>query len=461
MGIDAGFDMVPRLSKGVVDRHNWDRFINFIKEHYKDDAQIEIKPNYIIFKAGEHPILPFEGHKFLRFSSKVSGPTAAATRVESYIDTVTRIAKVHFGSRVQYWNEGFDHFGNYDWNEVHESIRSYEQVRHAVVISPFLLLDKLGIPIFEIKDILGKGKGLVARFNISKGTRILVEKPLLTVRSMPPNELEPVLAARLKALSKASQRQFLSLRNNFPGKYPFSGIVKTNALPCGPGSPVGGVYPTACLINHSCIPNSHHSWNSNVEHETIHAVRPIEAGEEITISYDRGDPYIVRQAFLNEAFGFDCNCSGCSLPPSELQASNARRILIQGLDDTIGDPFRMMVSPKEVLGDCHSLLQVLEEEYGGCATASSARLYYDAFQVSITHGDQARASVFAERAYKARVVCEGEDSPETQRVKSLALKPSEHSSFGLCSTKWKTTREMVPKSLNTAQFEKWLFGEQS
>jgi hypothetical protein len=42
MGIDAGFDMYPPLSKGVVDRLNWGRFIDFIKEHYKDDTQVEI-----------------------------------------------------------------------------------------------------------------------------------------------------------------------------------------------------------------------------------------------------------------------------------------------------------------------------------------------------------------------------------------------------------------------------------
>lgn len=44
MGINTGFDMVPRLSKGIVDRHHWDRFMESIKEHYKDDAQAEIKP---------------------------------------------------------------------------------------------------------------------------------------------------------------------------------------------------------------------------------------------------------------------------------------------------------------------------------------------------------------------------------------------------------------------------------
>ena len=76
MGIDAGFDMVPCLSKGAVDRRNWQSFIKTIKEHYQNDDLVEVKPNYIAFKAGEHPLLPFEGHKFLRFSSKISGSHA-------------------------------------------------------------------------------------------------------------------------------------------------------------------------------------------------------------------------------------------------------------------------------------------------------------------------------------------------------------------------------------------------
>jgi hypothetical protein len=61
MDIDSGFDMVPRLIKGAVDRHNWLSFIERIKERYEDDDQVEIKPNYIEFNAGEHPLLPFEG----------------------------------------------------------------------------------------------------------------------------------------------------------------------------------------------------------------------------------------------------------------------------------------------------------------------------------------------------------------------------------------------------------------
>ena len=126
MGIDAGFDMVPRLSKGAEDQKNWQSFIKVIKERYQNDDLVEVKPNYLIFKAGEHPQLPFEGHKLLRFSSKISGNHGKA--VEGYIVTVTLFAQASFGSRVQRWNEAADEQGFYSWPEIYDSIKSYKQV---------------------------------------------------------------------------------------------------------------------------------------------------------------------------------------------------------------------------------------------------------------------------------------------------------------------------------------------
>lgn len=226
-------------------------------------------------------------------------------------------------------------------------------------------LRDLNIPLFEIKQIPGKGRGLIARFNISKGTRILCEEPLLLARSKPREQLASLLASKLKAMPKDSQRQFLSLHNNYPGKYPFSAIVKTNALPCGSGSEIGGVYPTICLINHSCVPNAHNNWNSTEEHETIHSIRSIKIGEEITIPYDNGGTHSERVAFLKDSFGFFCSCSICCLSPDLLEASHNRRKQIQSFDEAIGDPYRMMDKPQESLHDCHSLLQVLKEEHDG------------------------------------------------------------------------------------------------
>ena len=131
MGIDAGFDIIPRLSKGPVDKQIWRSFIKVIKERYQTDNLVEIRPNYLKFKAGEHPLLPFENHKFLRFSSKISGSHAKG--VKKYIDTVIRVTQVSFDSRVRYWNEAADELGFYNWQEVHTSVESYKQVYYNIL----------------------------------------------------------------------------------------------------------------------------------------------------------------------------------------------------------------------------------------------------------------------------------------------------------------------------------------
>ncbi|KAF1944746.1 hypothetical protein EJ02DRAFT_442323 [Clathrospora elynae] len=306
-----------------------------------------------------------------------------------------------------------------------------------------------GFDLFEVQSIPEKGKGLVARSNIAK---VLIEKPLFTLD--PEADLvESSVVSKVKALSKDKQRQFLALHNNFPGKNVFSGVFRTNALPCGPESVVGAVYPTICLINHCCDPNSHNNWNNKTSSETIHAVRDMKAGEEIMIPYAKQEASFTRRALLKSSFGFDCSCSLCSLPVSELKKSEARRLRIEELDQAIGEPSRLVNAPTKALADCQEMARVIEEEFpNGSASPLEASLYYDAFQISITHGDEARASAFAERAYRARVICEGEDSPETENMERLMNKPTIHRNYGI-SKRWRMTKNMVSKGLDGKEFD--------
>ncbi|KAK8135533.1 hypothetical protein PG984_003473 [Apiospora sp. TS-2023a] len=474
MGIDEGFDMVPRLGLGAEDTHNWALFIELVKGLYADDDHVEVKDHYIEFKAGEHPTLPIHGPLFLRFSSKISGRIARETGVEEYIRNVRRLAAGFFGGRIRFWTELAEQFGFYDWRDVHDIGGNLWEGNTQLTVTRFanddgdypsrIINDKL----YEMLEIPDRGKGLVARCNIKRGTRILCEKPLFVVANMQPEVLNGIVASKLRSMSKEQQTQFLSLHNNFPGKHAFAGIVRTNALPCGPGAATGGVYPEICLINHSCRPNCHNSWNEAIDggQETIHAIRDILAGEELTISYDKGGPAQVRKAHLKTAFGFDCTCDLCSLPAAELQASDARRRLIQSLDEQIGDPMTMMNRPLSSLHACRTLLDALREEFTdpyaeGVATSTALiqRLYYDAFQFVVAHGDQARGRVFAERTYNARVECEGEDSPATQEAKRLMQEPASHASCGAYGTKWRTSKTAQPKkeTVGDEAFEKWLW----
>ncbi|KAJ6780544.1 hypothetical protein PWT90_06632 [Aphanocladium album] len=399
----------------------------------------------------------------LRFSSKISGAFASECGTKGYINEVTSLAKAHFGSRIHAWDESFDQRGYYSWPDVHASVRSYAQSDEPKMMPTSIAesesgtdsTSELDIPLFEIEHTPDKGRRLVARSNIPRGTRILMEKPLLTVRIARPELLENMVASKLKTLSKPQQRQFLSLHNNFPGKHPFSGITRTNALPCGSGSPIGGIYPTICLINHSCLPNAHNNWNSEQEQETIHAIRPIPAGEEITIAYDMKGSSAVRRSHLQAAFGFDCSCVVCTLPLSELRLSDARRVRIQQLDEAIGDLSRMMSDPAASLRDCKALLVLSEEEYGLGAAPLHMRMYYDAFQIAVAHSDQARAALFAHRAHECRVVCDGEDSPQTKRMALFRDNPSQHDNFRGCSKAWETKRQSMPRGITSGELETW------
>jgi hypothetical protein len=57
--------------------------------------------------------------------------------------------------------------------------------------------------LYEVMEIPERGQGLVARYSIKRGTRILYEKPLFVVAaSKSPEALNEVVASQLKELPR-------------------------------------------------------------------------------------------------------------------------------------------------------------------------------------------------------------------------------------------------------------------
>lgn len=67
----------------------------------------------------------------------------------------------------------------------------------------------------------------------------------------------------------------------------------------------------------------------------LRAGRYIAEGQEVTISYELVEkPHAYRQKLLTRKFKFTCTCETCSLPPSLLAESDARRARIEKLLQT-------------------------------------------------------------------------------------------------------------------------------
>ena len=312
-------------------------------------------------------------------------------------------------------------------------------------------------PFYIQKSIPEKGQGLVAVRKIPKSSRILSEKPIFTIPSIGYNYnlSNNLIADKLKQVSKDDQRAFFILHNNFQGCLkPFLGVAKTNTLPLGSEASEGGLFLQASRINHACLPNCQHTWNANIGEETIHAIKEIDKDEEITISYCDIGLSKTRRVLIQSTFGFECTCSLCNLSEVERTRSDDRLRQIQYLDSAIGDGAQLMHQPLQHLHKVRSLLLLLEAEK--ISDARLPRAYYDAFQTVIAHGDEARAKIFAEKAYVTRLCCEGEDSPATLQMEALARTPKGHRLFGM-SKLWKQNEKRVPKELTDDEFDKWLW----
>lgn len=311
---------------------------------------------------------------------------------------------------------------------------------------------------YAVRAISGKGLGLVATTKIAKGSRILAESPIFRV---PRDEysfqaVELVVSQNVRGLNAKEREQFFALHNIYGSEHSIAmGISRTNALPLGSDASEGGLFLEASRINHSCKHNAQNTWNSNLGKITIHAIRNIEEGEEITISYLAGsENYAARQSRLKAAFKFVCTCELCLQPGPCRQQSDNRLGRITKLDQQIGDGIRIVSTPLACLSDAHTLLGLLREE--DIVDARVPRVYYDALQIAIANGDEARAKVFAERAKAAWLVLQGEDGPDTLRLKGYAEDPTTHMLYRT-TMKWKQVAAKIPRNLDPKEFEDWLW----
>lgn len=318
---------------------------------------------------------------------------------------------------------------------------------------------------FAYRDVPGKGKGLIARKTITKGTRFLSEEPIITIPGqITRGDMERVkrsICTQFDGLKKEQQKAFLSMLNIHPFESvedQYLGILRTNSLPCGSEEDEkGGIFLQACHINHGCDNNAQKSWNENIKRHTVHALRDIHKGEEITVYYlgshrNRES----RQQALQTKFGFACLCHLCSLSPEQSRESDMRLDEIMRLDDLINQEgvHAIKSAPERVLRYVDRQVSLYNQQ--GPDNSGLPRAFFDAAQICLANGDLARGRIFAERAVSGWIISGGDDCTQVLQHAGLVDNPSKFGLYGM-SKKWKATVNEIPQGLELGAFEDWLW----
>lgn len=263
-----------------------------------------------------------------------------------------------------------------------------------------VLMDQPQNQLFLIESIPGKGKGMVARVDIAKGTRILEEQSVILMTEWSktsPVQMHAIIFEMLRSRPQERKLEFISLHNAFPGPTAFAGIAKSNFKKCGINTDIRAWFPVISRINHSCDPNANLSWDDDDKVQHVYVGMDIKAGEEICILYSPNLQSRDRRAWLQKEHRFDCICQLCTSSPAKIRESDERRAEMERLDGLMEDLDRRMKTPALILDDCRQLVNLSIEEYSA-PDMLLARAYYEVSKLCATHSDQARASCFAYRA---------------------------------------------------------------
>ena len=184
--------------------------------------------------------------------------------------------------------------------------------------------------LYALRESPGKGKGLFATKPIKCGTRILAEAPLLHVNQVYYSKGDVEIS--FEKLSASSQIAFLDLSSCHRSD-PRVWLDGTSFDPCSAAAAnersLFTIYQTNCVdisghhyqgsaiflamsrINHSCVPNCCFVWNRTLQQETVHAVRDIDEGAELSVAYCN----VARGKKEREedliGYGFVCSCQAC------------------------------------------------------------------------------------------------------------------------------------------------------
>ncbi|KAL1859023.1 hypothetical protein Daus18300_009661 [Diaporthe australafricana] len=298
-----------------------------------------------------------------------------------------------------------------------------------------------GSPPYQVSDLPGKGRGLVANRMIYKGQRIIAEDAILALHTgahlqLPPDRRSHLYDLILENLPPEARAEFLSQAGE-----DVTTIIDRNGFNIhterdSDAVSYVGAFPEQALINHDCRPNLAYNF-CGVTHITT-AMRDIQPGEELTLSYiDLTLPIRQRHVRLAALWNFSCNCRQCQLPYHEADASDTRLKRIKVLEDAMDHPATSFPAGDLDPHAGSQLVTLYEQErldvYIGYAYRRAA-LNYALF------ADEQNAQTFAQKALKALEWQGGPEQKDLENMRGLLTEPKMHWSWGRLAGQSKKSR---------------------
>ncbi|QDS67957.1 hypothetical protein FKW77_008975 [Venturia effusa] len=277
-------------------------------------------------------------------------------------------------------------------------------------------------PPYEIRQLPGRGFGLIANRTVHRGDKIFVHTPILIAQAITETGLEEEELFRLhrvavERLPEGSRQLFMALHGHFGGDLVYDRF-STNAFNV---FDFAAIFPETARINHDCRPNAGYYFDKPTFTHKVHATREISSGVEITISYI--DPFLTSQQRLERIpgqWGFNCSCSLCSSSREDLSASDQRLEQILELESQLQD---LRTNRTAKVETAEKLVLLYKEER---FETSLAKAYVFAALEHIYVGNRRMAQKFAKLAVETTSLWYGPQSEDVKLMDSIAREPERH-----------------------------------
>ncbi|KAK7711386.1 SET domain-containing protein 5 [Diaporthe eres] len=305
----------------------------------------------------------------------------------------------------------------------------------------------------------GMGKGLFATVDISVGTRILLENPIILLPQSPTPFREFCQAARSMDSDMNGLRDLhcnaLLLNEHLPGNIlaqirsedpqntidfrddSLMDLIRlyatyyTNAVTIiEDGEDVGSaVFRTFSNVNHSCKPNVFSIFSTKTNRQTVYAGWNIKAGEQILISYFGGnEDFMTCERRLEQTrrdWGFTCACEACLESRITDPERERMGLLKKRLDQSIknwppDDHSARQTLALEILQEAKELLQLMEEV--GVGYWKFRQIYQDCSRYNMFLGYQAEAVRYAKQYREIEEVYYSEDGIDLAWMDQIGLR---------------------------------------